>query len=204
MSGEAPEAAADSFDDRKIDLTSFTKDITAKDWATQVSAGQVFHPPWFPPPIEVISPTKTLGKGRTNLTLGAPDILQVDAATPFASYSFRSTPAGGPFVSVHFEPSKYGISTVQTYIIAFVLQSSSPVALTAGGFAGGGSLSGTGPKTLNGNQVLSVVMSNVPANAQVNAFIQQTSAGGSWTWFSTSIEFPPLVFTTGTVGATAH
>ncbi len=193
MLGDASEAAADSFDDRRVDLTSFEKDLTVADWATKYRVGDVVQGPWFQRPIDTISPTKTIGKGRTNLTLGEPDILQVDAATPYASLSYRPTTAGGPFVSVHFEPAAYGITTVGTYVIAFLLEAASPVALVAGGYAGGGTLSGTGNKTLSGRQTVSVVLGGVPANGKVNAMIQQASPGGSWTWYSTSIEYPPLL-----------
>ncbi len=187
MSEESYEIATAAFEDRGIDLTTFEKDLTLEDWT------RIVHFPWFPPPIEVISPVHTIGKGRTNLTLGAPDILQTDAATPYAGFSYRATPAGGPFVSVHFQPSAYGITTTATYVIAFLLEAASPVTLNAGGYAGGGTLSGTGPKTLVGKKSLSVVLNNVPANGQVNAFFQQSSSGGAWTWYSTSIEYPPLV-----------
>ncbi len=187
MSEESYEIATAAFEDRGIDLTTFEKDLTLEDWA------KIVHFPWFPPPIEVISPTKTIGKGRTNLTLGSPDILQTDAATPYASFSYRPTPAGGPFVSVHFQPAAYGITTTATYVIAFLLEAASPVTLNAGGYAGGGTLGGVGPKTLAGKKSMSVVLGNVPANGQVSAYFQQSSQGGPWTWYSTSIEYPPLV-----------
>ncbi len=191
MSEESYDIAAASFEDRKVDLTTFEKDLTLEDWT------RIVHFPWFPPPIEVISPVHTVGKGRTNLTLGSPDILQTDANPPYASYSYRQTTAGGPFVSVHFEPAAYGITTPATYVIAFLLEAASPVTLNAGGYAAGGTLGGTGPKTLNGKKSLSVVLGNVPANGQVNAYFQQTAPGGSWTWYSTSIEYPPLVIQIG-------
>jgi hypothetical protein len=192
MSEESYELAGARFEETKVDLATFEKDLTLEDW-TRI---RVIHP-WFPPPIDVISPIKTIGKGRTNLTLGAPDILQTDAATPYASFSYRQTPAGGPFVSVHFEPAAYGITTPATYVIAFLLESSSAVSLVAGGYAAGGTLSGTGAKTLVGKKSLAVVLENVPANGQVNAYIQQTSSGGPWTWYSTSIEYPPLIIQIG-------
>ncbi len=196
MSEESYDIATSPFEDRKVDLTTFEKDLTLDDWT------RIVHFPWFPPPIEVISPVKTTGKGRTNLTLGSPDILQTDAAPPYASLSYRPTTAGGPFVSVHFEPSAYGITTPQTYVIAFLLEAASPVTVNAGGYAAGGTLGGTGPKTLVGTKSMSVVLNNVPANGQVSAYLQQSSPGGSWTWYSTSIEYPPLVIQIGnTIGA---
>jgi hypothetical protein len=191
MSEESYDIAAAPFEDRTIDLTAFEKDLTLEDWT------RIVRFPWFPPPIEVLSPTRTIGKGRTNLTLGAPDILQTDAATPYAGYSYRQTPAGGPFVSVHFEPAAYGITTTATYVIAFLLEAASPVTLNAGGYAAGGTLGGTGAKTLVGTKAFSVVLGSVPANGQVNAYIQQAAPGGSWTWYSTSIEYPPLLVEIG-------
>ncbi len=192
MSEEPYDIAAAPFEDRKFDPTEFERDLTLEDWT------RIVHFPWFPPPIEVISPVHTVGKGRTNLTLGSPDILQTDANPPYASFSYRQTTAGGPFVSVHFEPAAYGITTPGSYIIAFLLEAATPVALNAGGYAGGPNPpGGSGAKTLVGKKSISLVLNNVPANNQYSAYIQQTSPGGSWTWYSTSIEYPPLIIQIG-------
>lgn len=191
MLGEASGEAADVAE--TVDPSSFEKNLSLTDLATKIRIDDVFHFPWFLP-IDTIRPVHTIGKGRTNLTLIAPDILQTDTTgTPFASFTFRPVPSGGPGVSVHFEPSAYGITGVGSYVISFLVSTSGPVTFNVNAFAGAGSSSGIGSKTVNGNVSITVGLSNVPPTQQTFASIQQ-AGGGSWTWFSTSIEHPPLVF----------
>jgi hypothetical protein len=192
MSGDASGPAAESRDE-SVDLSTFEKTLSLSDFATKITVGGVFHPPWFSP-IDTIDPRHTVGKGRTNLTLIAPDILQTDTTgTPYASFTSHSTPSGGPGVSVHFEPSAYGITSTATYVVSFLIAASGPVTLNIGGYAGAGTVTGTGSKTVTGNTSVTVVLHGVPASQQTYASIQQTG-GAQWSWYSTTIEYPPLVF----------
>jgi hypothetical protein len=185
--------AAAEIDATTVDISTFDKTLDLRDIATKIRIDDIFHFPWFLP-IETISPTHTVGKGRTNLTLIAPDIMQTDTVgTPYASFSNRQTQAGGPGVSVHFVPSAYGISGTGSYVVSFAISTFGPVTLNVGAYAGGGTTSGTGAKTVNGNVSVTVVLNNVPPSQQTYASIQQ-SGGSAWSWYSTSIEHPPLVF----------
>lgn len=193
MSDIVPGADAEISD--AIDPSSFVKTLSPSDLLTRIRPGDILHLPPFFFPIETISPTHTVGKGRTNLTLIAPDIMQTDTTgTPFASFTFRQIPAGGPGVSVHFDPGAYGATAVASYIVEFLISTSGTVSLTVGGFAGAGSVTGTGVKNVNGKVSVSVGLQNVAPGQVTFASIQQTSSGPGWQWFSTSIEHPPLVF----------
>ena len=192
MSDDAAGAMAES-NDRTVDLSTFEKTISLTDVATKINVHDVFHFPWFLP-IDTISPVHPVGKGRTNLTLVAPDFVQTDTTgTPFASFTSHSTPSGGPGVSVHFQPPAYGITTTGTYLVSFLIATSGAVTLNVGGYAGAGTVAGGGAKSANGNVSVTVVLQNVPASQPTYASIQQT-AGAQWSWFSTTIEPPPLVF----------
>ncbi|WP_426624732.1 hypothetical protein ACPPVW_01165 [Leifsonia sp. McL0607] len=178
-----------------IDPASFVKTLSPSDVVTRIRPGDILHWPPFLLPIDTISPTHTVGKGRTNLTVIASDIMQTDTSgTPYASFTFRQVPSGGPGVSVHFDPAAYGVTGVANYVISFLISTSAPVTLTVGAYAGAGSVTGTGVKTVNGNVSVAVGLQNVPPGQPTYASIQQTSSGPSWSWFSTSIDHPPLVF----------
>ncbi|WP_223691041.1 hypothetical protein [Leifsonia poae] len=193
MLGEASGEAAENT--ATIDLSTFDKTLSLTDIATKIRVDDVFHFPWFLP-IDTISPTHTVGKGRTNLTLIAPDILQTDTTgTPYASFTAHQTPPGGPGVSVHFEPGAYGITGIGNYVISFALAASGPVTLSVGAYAGSGTVTGAGVKTVTGTVTVSVVLQNVPPGQPTYASVQQT-AGAGWSWYSTSIEHPPLIITT--------
>ena len=192
MLGEASGEAAENAS--TIDLSTFEQTMSFKELATEIRLNDVIHLPWWLQPIEIISPTHTVGKGRTNLTVIAPDILQTDTTgTPFAAFNFRQVPSGGPGVSVHFLPSAYGITATANYVMTFLLSVSGPTKLTSAGSVIGGSVTGAGTKTVNGNVAMSVLLNNVQASQVVNASVTQREPGGSWSWFSTSIEHPPLI-----------
>jgi hypothetical protein len=191
MSGEAAGEAAEN--SSTIDLSTFEKSPSFEELATEIRLNDIIHLPWLLP-IETISPTHTVGKGRTNLTVIAPEIMQTDTTgTPFASFAFRQVPSGGPGVSVHFTPGAYGITAVGNYVISFLLSVSGQTKLSISGSVIGGTVTGAGTKSVNGNVALSVVLNNVQPTQVVNAAVQQREAGGTWSWFSTSIEHPPLI-----------
>jgi hypothetical protein len=199
MSGETPplgERSGEIEDVVHIDPATFDKTLSLTDIARQVSVHDVITFPWFRP-IDTISPTHTVGKGRTNLTLIAPDIMQTDTTgTPYASFTYRQTTSGGPGVSVHFTPSAYGATANGDYIITFLITAFGSVSLDVGAFAGGpgSSISGTGLRNVNGNVAVVVGLRNVPPTQVTYASIQQ-KAGAGWQWFNTTIEYPPLIIT---------
>jgi hypothetical protein len=146
--------------------------------------------PWTP--IETLSCTKTVGLGRTNLTIIVPTIVQVDAAVPRASFDRRATPSRNPIIQMHFEPSAYGITSVATYIMQFTIETFGQATFNLAGFAGSGTLANNGTKVLNGQVKVSLIMKDVPPAQQTFGFLEQT-AGGAWNWFSTQVRFPPIV-----------
>jgi hypothetical protein len=180
------------YDKRTVDLTKFKPDVSLKEWVEMFKPG-VF-PPWplFFQPIETLSCTRTVGHGRTNVTLIMPTIVQVDAATPYAGFNRQTTPSRNPIAQAHFEPAAYGITAPATYFMAFTIESSGQSTFNLAGYAGGGTLDGAGSKVVSGQQIVTLIFRNVPPGAQVYGYVEQTS-GGQWSWFQTRVSFPPLV-----------
>ena len=69
-------------------------------------------------------------------------------------------------VSVHFEPSKYGLTGNATFVIAFTVDVNGSSSFTLGAFTLGGPVTGVGPRTISGRQTVSLVFNNVNANLQ--------------------------------------
>ncbi|MGO4536701.1 hypothetical protein [Leifsonia sp. 2MCAF36] len=194
MSSDSPagERAEEPESGIQIDPATFERTLSLTDIAHRIPVQDVIIFPWYRL-IETISPTHTVGKGRTNLTLIAPDIMQTDTTgTPYASFTNRPTPSGGPGVSVHFTPGDYGATAPADYIVTFVITANGSVNLNVGGYAGGTAPTGTGARTVNGNVAVVVGLRSVPPNQVTYASIQQTG-GSSWQWYRTEIEYPPLI-----------
>src|SRR5437660_1085706 len=96
------------FDKRSVDFTKFKPDLTAKELQKLFGpkGGLVVFP--FGP-IETLSSTKTIGRGRTNLTIIMSTIVQIDSNIPNASLDPRATPSRNPIIQMHFEPIAYAI-----------------------------------------------------------------------------------------------
>ncbi len=138
------------FDKHVTGYSKFKPDLTAKDLETLLTPiGGVFSFPFTP--IETLSCTKTVGHGRTNLTIIRPTIVQVDAASPRASFDRRSTPSRNPAIQMHFEPIAYGISFAATYIMEFTVEVFGQSSFTLDGGVGAGTLGNNGNKVLNGH-----------------------------------------------------
>ncbi|QMW05624.1 hypothetical protein [Spirosoma foliorum] len=153
--------------------------------------------PSFPLPsffsIDTLSVTRTVGKGRTNLTFIQPDIVQADAMTPYASFDRRNSPIRNPTIQMHFEPVAYGITSVSNYVMVFLIENSSQNQFSLQGNAGLGTVGNAGTKVLNGKQAVALTFSNVPPSQQIYGYLEQT-AGSSWNYYSTTIRFPlPVV-----------
>jgi hypothetical protein len=175
------------FDKHKINLGKFKSDLSPQDLKKLLGPGGIVIFPFQP--IETLSATKTIGRGRTNLTIIVPTIVQIDAATPSATFN-KQAQSRNPVIQMHFEPIAYGITSVATYIMEFAIQafgqstfnlSGGPVAILNGG-----------TKVLNGQTRVSLVFPNLSPSQQVFGFLEQT-AGGAWNWFSTQVRFPDIV-----------
>lgn len=145
-------------------------------------------------PVETLSPVRTLGKGRTNLTLIESTLVQVDTtppAPPFANFD-KSKSQRNPVVQVHFDPAAYGFTAPQTFIMEFTLSVVGTASFNLAGGPIGLDIVGTGARNLSGNVRVSIVFRRLSPGQNVFCFVEQTS-GGSWTWLQTQIKLPPLV-----------
>ncbi|HEU0181700.1 MAG TPA: hypothetical protein VFR16_05885 [Agromyces mariniharenae] len=176
-----------------VAFAEFETDLTAEDWATKRRAGELGWGPIFWAPIEVLAPVKTVGKGRTNLTLIRPTILQTDAVEPYAGFDLRESPNRNPAVSVHFNPGAYGATGVGTYVFTFAVEAYTRTAFSPTGYAGSGTVDAPGSIRFSGRRVITIILRDVQPGQDTWAAIEQTS-GEAWSWFSTRISHPPLVF----------
>jgi hypothetical protein len=178
----------------KIDLTKFKPDLTPDDLKNAFTPVKLANFSVFTfPTIETISPTKTIGRGRTNLTLVRPVILQTDASPAFASFDAAlGTQQQPPTVSVHFEANMYGLTGNLTFIMSFSLEAFGTTTVNVGAFAGSGTATGIGARTVTGKQIVSIVFNNVPASQQVFGHVAQTG-GAVWRWFQTRMSYLPLL-----------
>ena len=147
-------------------------------------------------PVETLSPGKTLGKGRTNLTLIEPTIIQVDTtppAPPFANFD-KTKSERNPAIQMHFDPAAYGFTSPQTFIMEFTLSVVGTASFNLGAGPFGLNITGVGTRNVSGNVRVSIVFHRLAPGQKVFGFVEQTS-GGSWTWFQTQIRLPSLVLT---------
>jgi hypothetical protein len=183
----------ESFDSRRVNLAQIKSDRATQDWQDQLKSSAANSLlPFFLLPIDSLTVTKTIGRGRTNVTLVVPTVVQTDAATPSAGFDRRATPSRNPVVQIHFEPSAYGISSVSTFVVDFTIQVAGQGTFDLNGFAGAGTVVNGGSKVLSGATTVSLILRNVPPRQQTFAFLEQT-AGARWNWLSSRISFPPLV-----------
>jgi hypothetical protein len=171
------------FEDNKVDFAKFKTELSAVDIAKLTWTG-VGIKVWPLHSIELLSPIKTVGRGRTNLTLGTPNIVQTDATTPYADF-------GRGFVSVHFEPIAYGITSVATYVVTFNIQTSGSATFSLYGF---GDTPNAGTYSFNGSWTVQLILRNLQPGQQTYAALEQIS-GASWKWYSSAIKFPDLIVT---------
>ena len=180
---------------RKIDLTKFKPDIQFKDYAEMFKPGRVPTVPIFFQPIETLSPIKTIGKGRTNLTIIEPTIVQIDTlapSIPYAGFDRRVSPHRNPTIQMHFQASGYGITTPGTYLMYFSIEAIGSCTFNVAVNPGLAGVTGTGSKTFSGQNVVSLIFKNLAPSFELYAYVEQT-AGGAWNWFSTRVTYPPLL-----------
>ena len=183
-------------ENRKLDITRFKVDITAAEFVEAFKPGGGPLAPVFFQPIVTLSPTHTIGQGRTNVTIVEPTIVQVDTSPPFVPYAGfdrRVSAHRNPTIQIHFQASGYGITTPGTYVITFAIEAFG--AATFNIASNGPSVTGTGTKTLNGQQFVTLVVKNLAAAFHLFAYVEQTG-GGAWNWYSTRVTYPPLVIGT--------
>ncbi|MET4705360.1 hypothetical protein [Frigoribacterium sp. UYMn621] len=190
---DSTELTHTAFDRTSADVDSFTDTLDLRDVALAYAPSNRYIPShvWFRT-IDTLSPTKTIGLGRTNTTLIMPTIVQTDAATPYAGFDRTVTPSRNPVAQAHFEPGAYGNTSPATYVISFAVETFGPVTFTVQGLSFLPGVSGLGSRVVNGTASISVAYSSLPANQPVYAYIEQT-AGARWNWYSTRISYPPIV-----------
>jgi len=178
--------------DKKIPSVRFKTDLTIEDFRrlSRDFTSILFRP------IETLTPGRTVGKGRTNLTIIESTIVQVDTtppAPPFANFDKRLSQRN-PAIQMHFDPGAYGFTAPATFIMEFTVSvAGSGTFLLAGGPTGLNITNG-GVKTLNGAVRVSLVFHDLPPDQKVFGFLEQRS-GGLWTWLQTQVKLPPLVLT---------
>jgi len=178
------------FGKRSVDLAKFKPELSDKELHKLLGpVGDIIVFPFVP--IETLSATKTIGLGRTNLTIIAPTIVQIDTPTPSATFDVRAQ-SRHPAIQMHFEPSAYGVTSVATYFMDFTIQAFGQSTFNLAGFAGSGTVLNGGTKVLNGQTTVTLVLQNVPPTQQTFGFLEETS-GVAWQWFRTKVRFPPIV-----------
>src|SRR5262245_42283709 len=134
--------------DKKVDFSTFKTQLSAADIAKLTAQqGGIFPLS----PIETLSPTKTIGRGRTNLTLFNAAVVETDANDPYANFASGS-------VQMHFEPSAYGITYPTNYVMEFNIDIQGTATFKLNGYAGSGSLPNVGTYTFNGPVTVQLVM----------------------------------------------
>lgn len=187
--GNAPELEV--FDRRRVDVSKFTPDLSPKKLNAMFQFPGGLGVSWLA--IDLLGVTKTVGKGRTNLTFIRPTIVQADAATPYAGFDIQLSPSRNPAISMHFEPSAYGIPSASSFLIVFAIECSDQTTFNLSGYAGPGNLTNTGAKALSGKNTVTLGFNNVPPSQQTWGLLEQT-AGSPWNFYSAEARFPFPVF----------
>ncbi len=194
--GSAAPASADDhteFDHTSADVSTFPDTLDLRDLAQKYDPSERFVPSvvWYRT-IETLSPVKTVGLGRTNVTLIMPTIVQTDATTPYAGFDRRATPNRNPVAQVHFLPAAYGNTAPATYVVSFSIETTGPVTFTVSAPTFIGGVSGAGSRSVDGATNVSVVFSQLAPTQPVYVALEQTT-GAQWNWYSTRIAYPPFV-----------
>jgi hypothetical protein len=175
------------FDDRRVDFSKFTPDVSLKDLRKMLGGTGVV----YGAPIEILSPSKLSGLGTTNLMIYYPSMVDLNRTTPSVRLDLQSTgnTPNPPTLGILFDPFAYGITSAARYVFEFLIESTGPVTLEVGG---SGVMNG-GSKAVNGFTTLTVVLQDEQPTQPIWVYVEQTE-GGLWAWYSTVVRFPPLVF----------
>lgn len=182
---ESPKDFGGALDTRKVDFSAFANDITPSASSHPGVGGAALNSP-----IETLSITHLVGRGRTNTTIVRPTIVQTDAASPYATLDMTKVLDGQPGVGVHFEPDAYGIAETRDYVVSFYLDCSTECLFDVTQY-GAYNPSGIGNRPITGRQVLTVALDVVPSAAQCTVSVTQI-AGTAWNWYQTVIGPPPI------------
>ncbi len=179
------------FDGRKVDITKFKQDLSPRQLASAFLLPEIRADllSVFFLPIETLSVTKTIGKGRTNLTFIRPTIVQADATVPYAGFDIQLSPSRNPGIQMHFQPSGYGITSVSSYAMIFDVECFGRSNFNLAGNAGSGTISNAGAKVLNGRRAVTLGFHNVQPAANISGYLEQT-AGVAWNFYSVRARFP--------------
>jgi hypothetical protein len=176
----------------KVDFSKFKAVPSASDVA-KLAWGAVGPKVWQQPPIDVLSPARTAGRGGTFVYLGTVAFLSASPYGPAIPEAvFKVAPTQG-YVSVHFEPRAYGITSVATYIITFNVFV--PVGNATFILDGDGDIPNRGEYTLNDRRTVQAILRNASPSGTY-AFLQVKPPGiwETWHWYSSVIKFAdPIV-----------
>jgi hypothetical protein len=174
---------------KKVDFSKFRAVPSASDIA-KLAWGAARPKVWQQPPIEVLSPAKTAGRGDTFVILGTTDLFFAGSAgDPVAV--FKVAPTQG-YVDVSFDPRGYGITSVATYIITFDIFV--PVGNATFTLDGDGDIPNRGEYTLNDKQTVQAIVRNASPNVYVRLQVKPPGIWTYWYWYSSVIKFAdPIV-----------
>lgn len=187
-------------DKRKVNFSKFKPELSVNDIGELLGvSASTSLAPGFNLPIETLSVTKTVGLGRTNLTIIRPTTVQADSNVPRVFYDRTQTGARNPAISIHFDPIAYGINTRLNFVMEFLIDNKAKSTFDRNGLAAGPGgtqlIVNPGPIVVEtGFVTVQLVYKNVGVGNQSFGVIEQV-AGGPWEWYATNVRFPPLVAT---------
>ena len=158
-----------------------TEHVVASNGQAEASARvrpHTFDPSIFMRTLDTLSPAHPVGTGRTNVTIIAPTIVQLDTPVPFAGFELVAGRRPGA-VAMHVDPAAYGHQPGERYEVAFVVQTDG--ACSFSWQAGFDADQHTGAATVNGHGVIAMGLGTFTQGATGLANIQQTS-GATWRW----------------------
>jgi len=176
---------------KKVDFSKFKAVPSASDIA-KLAWGAARPKVWQQPPIEVLSPRKTVGRGETLVVLGTVDLFSAVSPDANPVATFKVAPTQG-YVAVGFEARAYGITSVATYIITFNIFV--PVGNATFTLDGDGDIPNRGEYTLADRQTVQAIVRNASPNVYVRLQVKPPGIWTYWYWYSSVIKFPdyPIV-----------
>jgi hypothetical protein len=179
---------------KKVDFSKFKAVPSASDIA-KLAWGAARPKVWQQPPIEVLSPRKTVGRGETLVVLGTVDLFSAVSPDANPVATFKVAPTQG-YVSVGFEARAYGITSVATYIITFnIFVPVGNATFILDGDAGDGDIPNRGEYTLADRATVQAILRNAtPNGTYVRLQVKPPGIWTYWSWYSSVIKFAdPIV-----------
>jgi hypothetical protein len=186
------------FKEHDLTVADFEHDVSVKGWAEKYRVGDInLGPIFWPPSLADLTPPRLAGP-HTGLTGTAINLIQpsvVICDTRFTPFDMADTPARKPAVAVAFQADVYGITSAGTYVFTFFVDSGAAVKLrtSANPMPAGVTVTGLGDFTGTGARTVTVIFKNLPPSQRVALSLEQQT-GRQWSWFRTTIGYPPLVF----------